>query len=49
MCRPFVVATYGAGPQGVRDYLAQLGQELADAMEMCGAANVRDINRSMLW
>lgn len=49
MCRPFVVAAFGAAEQGVRDYLAQLGSELADVMEMCGAATVDDISRDMLW
>ena len=49
ICRPFVVATYGAGAQGVRDYLAQLSAELADAMEMCGAETVDHITFEMLW
>lgn len=49
LCRPFVVATYGGGAEGVCGYLSQLQSELADAMEMCGARSVNDINRSMLW
>lgn len=49
MCRPFVVAAFGGGAQGVRAYLGQLRSELADAMEMCGAATVDDITRDMLW
>ena len=49
MCRPFVVAAYGGGEQGVRDYLSQLANELVDAMEMCGAATIGDITRDMLW
>ena len=49
MCRPFVVATFGGGAQGVKDYLNQLAAELVDAMEMCGAQEVGDIDRSMLW
>ena len=49
VCRPFVVATYGGGEQGVRDYLAQLSLELVDAMEMCGAADVASIGSQMLW
>lgn len=48
MCRPFVVATYGGGAQGVADYLSQLSAELRDAMEMCGAATVADITRDMV-
>lgn len=49
VCRPFVVAAFGGGADGVRDYLAQLRAELADAMEMCGAATVADVTRDMLW
>ena len=49
VCRPFVVAAFGGGAQGVRDYLAQLRAELADAMEMCGAASLADVSRAMLW
>lgn len=49
ICRPFVVAAFGGGAEGVRAYLAQLRAELADAMEMCGAATVADITRDMLW
>ena len=49
VCRPFVVAAFGGGEQGVRDYLAQLRSELADVMEMCGAATLNDISRDMLW
>ena len=49
VCRPFVVAAFGGGAEGVRAYLAQLRAELADAMEMCGAATVADVTRGMLW
>lgn len=49
MCRPFVVATFSGGAQGVKDYLDQLRSELCDAMQMCGAATVADISRDMLW
>lgn len=49
VCRPFVVAAFGGGVDGVRAYLAQLRSELVDAMEMCGAATVADITRDMLW
>ena len=49
MCRPFVVATYGGGAEGVQSYLAQITAELCDAMEMCGAETVADIDRDMLW
>lgn len=49
VCRPFVVAAFGGGGDGVRAYLAQLRAELADAMEMCGAATVADVTRDVLW
>lgn len=49
VCRPFVVAAFGGGAQGVRDYIAQLRTELADVMEMCGVASVADVTREMLW
>ena len=49
VCRPFVVAAFGGGAQGVRDYVAQLRAELSDAMEMCGAATVAGISREALW
>ena len=48
MARPFVVAIYGDGKQGAKDYLAQLADELRDTMEMCGAATIRDIDEDML-
>lgn len=49
VCRPFVVAAFGDGADGVSAFLCQLKGELADAMEMCGAATVADIDASMLW
>lgn len=49
VCRPFVVAAFGDGADGVSALLCQLKGELADAMEMCGAATVADIDVSMLW
>ena len=49
VCRPFVVSAFGGGEDGVRSYLSQLHAELADTMEMCGAATVADITRDMLW
>lgn len=48
MARPFVVAIYGDGKQGAKDYLTQLSDELRDTMEMCGAAAIRDIDEDML-
>ena len=49
VCRPFVVAAYGGGEDGVRSYLDQLQAELVDVMEMCGATTTADICREMLW
>ena len=49
VCRPVVVAAFGGGADGVRCYLDQLRAELADVMEMCGAATVADISSEMLW
>ena len=49
VCRPFVVAAFGGGADGVRSYLAQLRNELADAMEMCGTPTVAGITREALW
>lgn len=49
VCRPFVVAAFGDGADGVSALLCQLKGELADAMEMCGAATVADVDASMLW
>lgn len=49
VCRPFVVAAFGGGEAGVRGYLGELSSELADVMEMCGAATVDDIRADMLW
>ena len=49
VCRPFVVAAFGGGEEGVRSYLRELHSGLEDAMEMCGAATVSDVTRDMLW
>ena len=49
VCRPFVVAAYGAGRAGVRFLLEKFRSELADVMEMCGARTVADVTRDMLW
>lgn len=49
ICRPFVTAVYGGGAEGVRCYVEKLGEELSDAMAMCGAFTLSDISREMLW
>ncbi|MCH3968295.1 MAG: alpha-hydroxy-acid oxidizing protein [Atopobiaceae bacterium] len=48
LARPFVVAAYGNGQQGVRDLISVLSDELADVMGMCGAASIDDIDEDML-
>lgn len=48
ICRPFVTAVYGGGAEGVKTYIAKIGGELADAMQMCGANTLSDISRDMV-
>lgn len=48
ICRPFVVAVYGGGEQGVAAYFEQLASELRDCMEMCGARTLADITPEMI-
>ena len=48
IARPYVIATYGGGKEGIALYTAKIGAELADAMEMCGAATLKDITRDMI-
>ena len=49
IARPFVNMVYGGGAEGVQVYVDKLKAELADAMEMCGAKTLADINRSMIY
>ncbi|WP_461810284.1 alpha-hydroxy-acid oxidizing protein [Faecalimonas sp.] len=49
ICRPFVTALYGGGEEGVKLYINKIGQELTDAMEMCGANSLKDITKEMIW
>lgn len=49
VCRPFVVAAFGAGEEGIRFLLQRYRSELVDTMEMCGARSIADITRAMLW
>ena len=48
IARPFVTAVYGAGADGVAAYAAQLGNELADTMRLCGAPILDAITRDMV-
>lgn len=48
VARPFSVAVYGGGAEGVAVYAKKLQDELADVMEMCGAHSLKEIDRSMI-
>lgn len=48
IARPFVNMVYGGGAEGVSLYVEKLRSELADTMAMCGAATLKDIDRSMV-
>jgi isopentenyl diphosphate isomerase/L-lactate dehydrogenase-like FMN-dependent dehydrogenase len=48
ICRPFVTALYGGGAEGVKTYIAKIGGELVDAMQMCGATSLSQITRDMV-
>lgn len=48
IARPYVTAVYGGGAEGVHLYTEKIGEELCDAMLMCGAASLKDIDRSMV-
>ena len=48
ICRPFVTMVYGGGAEGIATYVAKIKAELEDAMAMCGAHSLADINRSMV-
>lgn len=48
-CRPFVIAGYGAGEEGIRNLIQQWKKELADTMEMCGCATISDITRDCVF
>ncbi len=48
ICRPFVVAAYGGGAEGVQIYIDKIGSELKDTMQMCGAHSVSEITRDMI-
>ncbi len=47
--RPFVSMVYGGGAEGVKVYVDKLKGELEDAMAMCGAHSLAEIDRSMLF
>ena len=49
IARPFVTAVYGGAGEGVQAYIDKIGAELEDTMTMCGAANLKEITRDMIW
>ena len=49
IARPFVPMVYGAAEEGIQVYVDKLKAELEDAMTMCGAHSLAEINRSMLF
>ena len=48
IARPFVNAVYGGGREGVKILADKLGAELADTMEMCGVASLKEITAAMI-
>lgn len=47
--RPFAPMVYGGGKEGVKVYVEKLGAELVDTMTMCGAHNLDEITRDMIY
>ena len=47
--RPFVTMVYGGGAEGPGVLVKKLQAELADTMAMCGAHNLAEIRRDMLF
>ena len=45
ICRPYIVAVYGGGAEGVKIYTEKLGNELRETMIMTGCHELKDINR----
>jgi|GEM_PF-4432496 len=48
ICRPFLISYYGGKTDGIVTYIEKLRVELKDAMYMCGARKISDIDRSMI-
>ena len=47
--RPILTAIYGAGEEGYRIYMDKIVSELKSTMTMCGAASLKEIDRSKIW
>ena len=48
ICRPFAVAWFGGGAEGVKTYIELLKNEFSEAMYMVGARKTSDLNPEML-
>ena len=48
ICRPFAVAWFGGGAEGVKSYIELLKTEFSEAMYMVGARKVADLNPDMV-
>lgn len=48
ICRPFAVAWFGGGAEGVKTYINTLKAEMSGAMYMVGARSIADLNPEML-
>lgn len=49
IARPYVTAVYGGAAEGVQAYTDKIGGELADTMAMCGAHNLSEISKDMVF
>lgn len=47
--RPYVVATYGGGAEGVKIYTDKIGNELKETMIMTGCHTLKDINKDRIY
>jgi isopentenyl diphosphate isomerase/L-lactate dehydrogenase-like FMN-dependent dehydrogenase len=47
--RPYGVAAYGGGAEGVEIYTKKIGSELKEAMIMTGCSTLADINESIIY
>ncbi len=48
ICRPFAVAWFGGGVEGIKTYVEKLADEFANAMYMVGARKISDLNPDMV-
>ena len=48
ICRPFAVAWFGGGVEGIKTYIEKLRREFTEAMYMVGARKISDLNPDMI-